>query len=244
MIPRLNSARFAFWYAHSWLMRRWSGTTQSDEAAILGRLTENAPYRTFLEFGFHPLEFNCIRLAADPSWRGLVVDADATMIAKLKENASLGNTQAAHSFLTLENLDIIRGQFDHLGVLSIDVDGNDYWFLKALIDLSPSIICVEYNSSFGLQPVTVPYDAHFDRHAKHPSGWYHGASLTALCKLAHSYDYGLAAVSRGGSNAFFTRDGNLNPEEAWRPSLLRRRFSGIDHEEQWDAVKNLDLITV
>ena len=54
------------------------------------------------------------------------------------------------------DLDFIKERFDSLGVLSIDVDGNDYWFLKELISTRPSVIVVEYNASFGLEPVTVP----------------------------------------------------------------------------------------
>lgn len=209
-----------------------AGTANGDNAigaAIIDRLADRSSQRTFVEFGFHPLEFNCIRLAADPSWRGLVIDADASMIAKAEGSRLFDNTTILHGFLTLENLDVVRDAFSRIGVLSIDVDGNDYWLLKALIDLRPSVICVEYNSSFGLNPITVPYDASFDRYEKHPSGWYHGASLTALCKLSSSHGYGLAAVSEGGGNAFFTEKGKLRPEEAWRPSVLRRRFSGVDH---------------
>jgi hypothetical protein len=42
------------------------------------------------------------------------------------------------AFLTLDNLDFIRTAFDKIGVLSIDVDGNDYWFLEALIETRPA----------------------------------------------------------------------------------------------------------
>ena len=72
--------------------------------------------------------------------------------------------------MTLDNLDFIKSSFPQIGVLSIDVDGNDYWFLKELIDSSPSVICVEYNSTFGLEPITVPYDPSFNRYEKHPTG--------------------------------------------------------------------------
>jgi hypothetical protein len=111
--------------------------------------------------------------------------------------------------------------------------------LEKLIDTAPAVICVEYNSTFGLEPITVPYDVSFDRHEKHSSGWYHGASLTALSKLCASRGYGLAAVSEAGANAFFTTAGSLNPEIAWRPNLFRKTFSGVSHEMQWQAVKDL-----
>jgi hypothetical protein len=244
MVPRLNSLRYAYWYVHGWLSRWKGAVSQSDEAAVVERLARECTERTFIEFGFHPLEFNCIRLAADPSWRGLVIDGDPAMIAKSRGRTIFKNTRIEQHFLTLDNLEIVRKAFPKIGVLSIDVDGNDYWLLKALIDLSPSVICVEYNSSFGLESVTVPYDPNFDRHAKHEAGWYHGASLTALSKICASHGYGLAAVSEGGANAFFTQSGSLKPEEAWRPSVLRQRFSGVDQIGQWQAIKHLDYVRV
>jgi len=76
------------------------------------------------------------------------------------------------AFLTLENIGFVKFHFPQTGVLSIDVDGNDYWFLEKLIDANPTVICVEYNASMGLESIAVPYDPSFDRYQKHPSGWY------------------------------------------------------------------------
>jgi hypothetical protein len=90
----------------------------------------------------------------------------------------------------------------------------------------------------------VPYDPSFDRHDKHELGWYHGASLTALTKLCAEHGYGLAAGSNGSCNAFFTRDGNLRPEDVWKPKTMRAERSGIPHEKQWDKIKHLPFITV
>jgi hypothetical protein len=241
---RLKSLRYAYWYFHSWLSRRAGAVSQSDEALIIEQLAKQSPDKTFVEFGFHPDEFNCIRLASDESWRGFVVDGDPKMVAKSAGRSIFNRTRIEQAFLNLDNLDILRNAFPRLGVLSIDVDGNDYWFLKELIDLQPFLICMEYNASFGLEPVTVPYDSSFDRHAKHASGWYHGASLTALSKLCADHGYGLAAVSSGGSNAFFSRTGKLDPRKAWRASVLRERFSGVDQQGQWAAIKHLEYVRV
>ncbi len=152
--------------------------------------------------------------------------------------------EVVKSFLTLDNLDFIRSKFPQLGVLSIDVDGNDYWFLKALIDINPAMICVEYNASFGLEPVSVPYDPTFDRHQKHPSGWYHGASLSALAKLCASNGYGLAAISDAGANAFFTQTGKLDPKTSWRPNALRDEWSGKSAEQQSQSIRGMPLVEV
>lgn len=214
-----------------------SSKGQSNESEIIDRLARNAP-RTFVEFGFHPIEFNCAWLAKNKDWRGLLVDGSPRQVEDAR--ALLPNRiRIIEQFLTLDNLDFIKQAFAEIGVLSIDVDGNDYWLLKELIATEPSLICVEYNSTLGLAPITVPYDPAFDRHAKHPRAWYHGASITALAKLCSGYGYGLAAVSELGTNAFFTRDGTLSPCKEWRPNSLRLKYSGVSHDDQWESVKHM-----
>ena len=150
-----------------------------------------------------------------------------------------------HRFLTLDNLFSISTTFDRIGVLSIDVDGNDYWFLEKLINTKPHVIAIEYNASFGASAsITVPYDPSFDRHQKHPSGWYHGASLMALCRLCERSGYGLAAISEAGANAFFTKSGVLDPAKAWRPSSLRNAWSKTDAASQWRAVCDMPYVEI
>jgi hypothetical protein len=212
---------------------------QSDESRILIDLAaaQGAP-KTFVEFGFHPIEFNCAALAQKPDWRGMLIDGNEKQVADAK--AILPKwIDIQQRFLTLDNLDFIGAKFPKIGVLSIDVDGNDYWFLERLIGLSPTIISVEYNSSFGQEPITVPYDPTFDRHEKHSSGWYHGASLTALAQLCAKSGYGLAAVADGGANAFFTNNGTLDPASAWKPNSMRHSLSGKSSDAQWQAIKHL-----
>jgi hypothetical protein len=218
------------------------GRSQSNEGEILKQLigTENPP-PTFIEFGFHPEEFNCIDLMG--RFQGLLVDGSAQSVATANAEFPEG-IKAVASFLTLENLDFIRSYFPNLGILSVDVDGNDYWFLEALIGLKPPIIVVEYNATMGTRSISVPYDETFDRHRKHASGWYHGASITALCKLARKHGYGLAAVSDAGLNLFFTRTGTLDPVASWRPNTLRAKWSNKTVEEQWDTIKHLDYVEV
>ncbi|PPQ14915.1 hypothetical protein CV770_34390 [Bradyrhizobium sp. AC87j1] len=217
---------------------------EGDETEILSGLVakESAP-RTFVEFGFHPVAFNCAAFAYNPNWQGLLIDGSADQVQDAKVLLPKW-LDIRNCFISLNNLDFIREKFAALGILSIDVDGNDYWFLEQLIGVNPSVISVEYNASFGPNSVTVPYDPGFSRLQKHASGWYHGASLTALAKLCSRTGYGLAAVSSYGANAFFTRSGNLDPLTAWRPNLARDRWSGISAEHQWKAIRDLPLQSV
>lgn len=232
------------WYAYN-LFRAWlAPRSQSDEAVVLKRLAADGP-KTFVEFGFHPGEYNCIALT---DFQGLLIDGDGDTV-RLARLALPRRIRVEHAFLTREDTALITGAFERTGVLSIDIDGNDYWMAEALWPLRPGVVSIEYNSTFGLRPITVPYDPAFERHAKHASGWYHGASLTALCKLAARHDYKLAEVSAGGMNAFFVPQARgdlaaLDPAAAFRENTLRRQWSGRTQAEQWAQISHLPYVEV
>jgi hypothetical protein len=237
-IPQLRRLRYRA------MRLRHGARGEADETSILRNLVAKtgAP-KTFIEFGFHPVKFNCAAFAYDPDWQGLLIDGSAEQAEDAKVLLP-SRIDIRNAFLSLDNLDFIRSKFERVGVLSIDVDGNDYWFLEKLIGIEPSIISIEYNASFGQAPVTVPYDPTFVRHEKHPSGWYHGTSLAALAKLCQRSGYGLAEVSSYGANAFFTKSGKLDPATAWMPNRDRDEWSGTTAAQQWDAIKSLPLVTV
>ena len=231
--------------------------SQSNESMLVESLVNKLSIpETFCEFGFDITEFNCSRLIRK-GWRGLLIDGNPQRVhfanRVLRKDPSLQVT-AECTFLNLANLLPTLQRFlgqNSLGVLSIDVDGNDYWFLDALLPLRPALFVVEYNASFGLHPITVPYDPGFDRHQKHASGWYHGASLTALCSLADRNGYALVAVSDAGGNAFFGRcdlDNSSFPplvaRDAYRESLLRNQWSGTTAAAQWAAVEHMTYVHV
>ncbi len=219
------------------------GTSQSDESEIQVRLGVDCP-RTFVEFGFHPTEYNCIGLV---NFSGLLIDGDATTV-KLARALLPTRIQVRQQFLTLANLGGVVADHSPLGVLSIDVDGNDYWFLRALLAARPHVIAIEYNASLGMAPLTVPYDAEFERHAKHPSGWYHGASLTAITKLCQAQEFKLVAVAQAGGNAFFARSSSslpaLDPIAAYRENMLRNRLSGTTAAQQWSRIGHMPFVEV
>jgi hypothetical protein len=241
--------------AAHWLLRRGPdlsriGPSQSNEADLIDQLLRGRDIRpTFCEFGFTTSEFNCGRLVRR-GWKGLLIDGDTRNVEAAQDALAKGrlNVSAEQAFLNLGNLRSTIMHHFHVapGVLSIDVDGNDYWFLEALLPWEPQLVIVEYNASLGLRPLTVPYDRTFERHAKHPSGWYHGASITALHALCARSGYRLVAVSDSGVNLFFMRDAarSLEPGEAYRESLLRNSWSNTTAPQQWQTICDLPFITV
>jgi len=233
------------------------GASQSDESALIANLVEGlAIPHTFCEFGFHVAEFNCGKLVRG-GWEGLLIDGDEQRVRMARNVVARDpalRVEVKQLFLTTANLaPTIRGYLGEraLGVLSVDVDGNDYWFLRELLPLRPYVIIVEYNGSFGLRPITVPYDPAFERHAKHPSGWYHGASISAFHGLCTQHGYSLIGTSQDGLNLFFIRadvapDGTkqLVPSEAYRENQLRNRWSGTSADQQWQVLHDLPFVEV
>lgn len=159
----------------------------------------------------------------------------------------------ANYWLNLDNLSLAKkwvsdNANEGLGILSIDVDGNDYYFLESLISIKAAIIICEYNSVFGLAPISVPYDPSFDRRLKHSSCLYYGASLKALCFLASQHDYTLVEVGNTGINAFFLgndllspHDIRLAPETSFREKLFP---DGSRYPQQFEAISNMPFTDV
>ena len=142
------------------------------------------------------------------------------------------NLKAAQAFVTRENIDTLlteNGVTGEIGLLSIDIDGVDYWVWEAITAVRPALVVLEYNARFGPErAVTVPYDPHFRRTEAHYSGICYGASIAALAALGRRKGYDLVAGNRAGNNCFFVREDLrpatlpvLSPAEAWRLPAFR-----------------------
>lgn len=188
--------------------------SQWGEDGIIQYLTTRVPIpnKTFVEFGVEDYkESNTRLLLLKDDWRGLVLDGSDRHVASIKKSdwAWRHHLDAISAFITAENInDLIGGAgvSGDIGLLSVDVDGNDYWLWKALTVVQPRIVIVEYNGLWGEKhALTVPYDPAFVRAKKHFSNLYYGASLPALCRLADEKGYVFVGSNSTGLNAFFVR---------------------------------------
>ncbi len=92
-----------------------------------------------------------------------------------------------------------------IDLLSLDLDGNDYWILQEVVWLRPRVIILEFNALWGAErAVTIPYDPDF-RVVPGPIA-YCGASLPAFVKFLGTRKYRLVGVERLGFNAVFVRN--------------------------------------
>jgi hypothetical protein len=189
---------------------------------------------------------NSANLLIHHGWTGLLVEATPRAQESLDayERRDVLGLQVVSNWVTAENAaEIVREHgLEDVDLLSIDIDGNDYWVWKSL-ELRPRIVVIEYQDILGPErSVVIPYDPKFslDQFPENATeNNYVGASLRALTKLAHEKGYHLAAVNRHGYNAFFVREDLMGPlpeiaiEEGfthpWNVYGMRERWPKVEH---------------
>ena len=224
----------------------------------------NISRKIFIEFGVQNYtESNTRFLLINNNWSGLVIDGGSDCIAYIKNDPIYWqyNLKAVNSFITTDNINQIfldNGIQGEIGLLSVDIDGNDYWVWQAIDSINPAIVVCEYNFRFGVsKAVTVPYNASFVRTQAHHSNIYFGASLRALCLLANKKGYVFLGCNSAGINAFFVRKDlkpdhirELSVEEGYVAGKFResRNHKGelifLTLEEEQKILESLPLIEV
>ena len=205
-----------FPYPQRLALRRFRLMSQNEEDGIIYELIGRCrlEYRRFVALGCGTNGGNSGFLAHEMGWKGLMVDGDQGKLATARRRFANAKVKCVHSWITRDEVDSLitnAGLDGEIGMLSVDIDGNDYWIWEAVSACSPHLVVIEYNSLFGpKRSVTVPYDERFDRHA-HPKAKdgkaiYFGASIEALVRLGRSKGYRLVAVEPRGVNAFFLRN--------------------------------------
>lgn len=221
------------------------------------------PSKVFVEFGVENYtEANTLFLLKHRNWKGLVIDGSAENIESIRKGRVLWkyDLYAECSFITRENINEViarNGVSGDIGLLSVDIDGNDYWVWEAITCINPRIVIAEYNSLFGPSAaVTIPYRADFQRTSAHPTKLYYGASIAALTHLARTRGYSLVGGNSAGNNVFFVRNdclGSLEPqsvEAAYLEAAFREaRTPGgevhlLSFAERQAVIKDLPVVDV
>jgi len=219
--------------------------------------------RSFVEFGVEDYtEANTRFLLQNDNWSGLVIDGSEEHVRAIRHHPLSWryNLKADCAFIDRENINAVilrNGVAGEIGLLSVDIDGNDYWVWEAIDCIQPAIVVCEYNGLFGHRhAVTIPYDKKFHRATAHPSMLYAGASIAALDHLGQRKGYSLVGSNSAGNNAFFVRTDRLGglrpltPAEAFvrlqcRDSRDREgHLSFLGYEESQQAIADLPLYDV
>lgn len=188
--------------------------------------------KTFVEFGVEKyIESNTRFLLFNNNWRGLVIDADVENIKYIKNDivSYFFDLHSIAAFITKDNInDLINSKSigDDLGLLSIDIDSNDYWIWLSLEKINPVIVISEYNAEFGLNPWTIPYQENFVWD-KSNAPYYWGSSLLSLCDLADLKGYSFIGCNSQGNNAYFIRNDKMKglKKLTCEEGFVRSKFS-------------------
>jgi hypothetical protein len=213
-------------------------------AEIMRRCGTAACY--FVEFGASAgIEANCVLLADVLGWQGLFIEGDPTHSAQLhRKYGGHGGVTTIQAIVGPENVEALFAQAGvptEPDLLSIDIDGCDYYVWEAIKAYRPRVVIIEYNGGLALERRLVqPRDT---------GGWdgtaFFGASIGALRSLGKSKGYRLVHTELSGNNAFFVRDDLLGefPDTAnvplrssnyslrglaHRPDLRGREFVDLD----------------
>ncbi len=168
--------------------------------------------KNFIEFGVEDYkESNTRFLLVNNNWKGLIMDSSEKYMKSVQADDIYWKHEltATPIFVTKENINPLlkeNGFEGDVGLLHIDIDGNDYWIWKAINSIKPVIVLIEYNSVFGHDnPWTIPYKEDFYRTNYHYSNLCYGTSLLSLCDLAEEKGYAFVGSNSYGSNAYFVR---------------------------------------
>lgn len=172
--------------------------------------------RTFAEFGAGKGWANNTVLLLQQGWTGAWLEAAASSCRRIERDFEKPlreeRLRLRQAFLDTDNVAAelkAAGVDEGLDLLSIDVDGNDYWLWQALGDWRPRVVVIEYNALYPAEvPWVMPYDP---QHRWHNDAWF-GASLKSLEDLGRGIGYRLVGCTLAGTNAFFVRDDLADPD--------------------------------
>jgi hypothetical protein len=186
--------------------------SQSDEDGIIEEIFNRVKpvSRTFVEFGVHNgLESNCHYLL-HKGWNGLWIDGNGKAVKDIrmlfKRPIEDKRLTVLRAFINKDNINALiereGGISGEIDLLSIDIDGNDYWVWEAIKCVSPRVVVIEYNAKF---PPNFEWVMEYNPTHIWRGDDRHGASLKSLELLGTRLGYRLVGTNVTGINAFFVR---------------------------------------
>lgn len=193
--------------------------SQFDEDGILLYLFAllGATSRTAVEIcAGDGIECNAANLLINHGWHALLFDGSPENMARGKRfysrcrDTSISPPIFVNAWVEPDNINKLitkNGYSGEIDLLTIDLDGMDYWVWQAITSVNPRVVVVEYQGGWEAEKsVTLPYRPQFSSWALSQGRWgIEGASLLALRKLAEQKGYRLVGCNRNETNAFFVR---------------------------------------
>ena len=117
------------------------------------------------------IECNAANLIINHGWKGLLVEGREEYVRRgrnlygLLSDTFIRPPMFAHEWITAEGVNQIIRKYGFDGdvdLLSLDLDGMDYWVWKAIDCINPRVVVLEYNAIWSAShAVTIPYKPDF-----------------------------------------------------------------------------------
>lgn len=207
--------------------------------------------KTFVEIGADDgVNSNAANLYFNFGWHGVFIDGNKKSIRR----GTRFFAKYPHPWhytpkfvcakVTRENVNELitnAGYSGETGLLSIDIDGNDYWIWDAITSITPQVVIIETHNEFGMNDIVVPYDPHYTFPGKHPV--YHGASPVAMTKLANRKGYRLVGANDLGFNFIYVKNGLAEKELPEVPvASVLQHPSAKQATEKFEPIKNWEYL--
>ena len=174
---------------------------------IFNRISTTNKY--FVEFGVDDGMENNTLFLLNNDWTGSWIEGDRQNYALIKKNfdflISKEKLQVRNEFVNADKIEKILFDLsipNEIDLLSIDIDGNDYWMWSAIKTISPRVVVIEYNSHLGH---SLKWVMKYEPDFRGKSTSYYGASLKSLELLGTEKGYSLVGCNFTGCNSFFVR---------------------------------------
>jgi hypothetical protein len=198
------------------------------------------------------VQCNTANLILHHGWSGFLFDGDERLVQigrdfyRSHRDTFLMPPRFECAWITAENVnDLLRnaGLDGPVDLLSLDLDGMDYWIWEKIEAIAPRVVVCETQNAIPAElSLTVPYDPKFVAGEPH----FLGASLAAMARLGRRKGYRLVGTNRHGFNAFFLKQGvgeALLPEVSVA-ACLDDPCSRASRAEVWPKVKDLGWVAV
>ena len=208
--------------------------------------------KTFIEIGSDDgINSNSANLYFNFGFHGLFIDGNPKAIDRGKKFYSkyphpwFYKPKFTCAKVTAENINELisnSGYTGEIGLLSIDIDGNDYWVWHAIEVAQPQVAIIETHVEFGLNDIVVPYNPNYVYPGKHPI--YHGASPVAMVNLAKRKGYRLVGANALGFNFIFVKNGladnllhEVSAESLLHHPSVKEGYKKFEPIKNWEYLK-------
>lgn len=193
-------------------MYEYNVFSQSGEDGILAEIFKRigTTNKFFVEFGVSNGLENCSAALLYSGWSGRWIEGSDSFYKQIQKNFEfyIGSKQleVKNAFITAENIESLFGDLSvpkDFDLLSIDIDGNDFWVWKAIKKYNPRVVVIECNPFYG---PSIPWTMKYNPEHIWDRSTYFGASVKALEILGKEKGYTLVGCSIMGNDTFFVRN--------------------------------------